>query len=117
MQIPVTLKPAIWGAVAGAAAVAIVGFSWGGWVGPASAELLATQRASTAVANALAPICLENYRRAADAPAKLAELKKASSWEQASFVEKAGWAKMPGAAAIDPVMARACAALIIAEKS
>ena len=96
MQMPVALKPAMWGAVAGATALAVVGFSWGGWVSRASAELLATEKASTAVASALAPICLENFRRSADAPAKLVELKKASSWEQAGFVEKAGWAKMPG---------------------
>ncbi len=116
MQMPVALKPAMWGAVAGAAALAVVGFSWGGWVSHASAELLATQKASTAVVSALAPICLDNYRRSADAPTRLAELKKANSWEQAGFVEKAGWAKMPGAVAIDPVMLRACAALIISEK-
>ena len=117
MQMPVALKPAMWGAVAGAVALAVVGFSWGGWVSHASAELLATQRASTAVASALAPICHENFKHGADAPAKLLELKKASSWEQAAFIEKGGWAKMPGMSTIDPVMTRACAALIISDKS
>jgi pimeloyl-ACP methyl ester carboxylesterase len=117
MQMPVALKPAIWGAVAGAAALAIVGFSWGGWVSRSSAELHANEKAATAVAGALAPICLENFRRAADAPAKLLELKKANSWEQVGFIEKGGWARMPGSTAIDPVMARACATLIISDKS
>ena len=32
MNVPSYLKPALTGAVIGAAALAIVGFSWGGWV-------------------------------------------------------------------------------------
>ena len=32
------LPPGIWGAVAGAAVVAIVGFNWGGWVARSCAD-------------------------------------------------------------------------------
>ena len=32
MQAPAQLKPALWGAVGGAIALAIVGFTWGGWM-------------------------------------------------------------------------------------
>lgn len=116
MQIPVELKPALWGAAGGAAALAILGFTWGGWVTGGTAEALAAQKASTAVVTALAPICVDNFQRSTNAPAQLVELKKISSWEQASFVEKGGWAKMPGKASIDSAMARACAELILAMK-
>jgi hypothetical protein len=32
MQVPASVKPAVWGAVGGAVAAMIVGFTWGGWV-------------------------------------------------------------------------------------
>jgi hypothetical protein len=38
------LKPALWGAVAGAGALAIVGFTWGGWVTGGKADVLARQQ-------------------------------------------------------------------------
>jgi alpha/beta superfamily hydrolase len=116
MQFPRELKPALWGAVGGAAALAIIGFSWGGWVTGGTAERLAKQRASTAVVAALAPICVDNFQRDKDAPAQLVELKKVSSWEQAAFVSKGGWATMPGTASVDTAMARACAEMILAIK-
>ncbi len=95
----------------------MIGFTWGGWVTGGSSETLAKQKASAAVVSALAPICHDNFRRSTDAPARLIELKKASTWEQGNFVEKAGWAKMPGATSTDSAMARACAELIVADKS
>jgi hypothetical protein len=53
------VKPAVWGAVAGAIALAVVGFSQLGWTLGSTAEKMATQRAETAVVAALAPICVE----------------------------------------------------------
>ena len=53
------VRPALWGAVAGAIALAIVGFSWGGWVTGGTAETLARNSAATAVVAALTPICVE----------------------------------------------------------
>jgi len=52
------VRPALWGAVAEAIALAIVGFSWGGWV-TVAAETLARNSAATAVVAALTPICVE----------------------------------------------------------
>lgn len=117
MQIPITLKPALLGAVGGAVTLAILGFTWGGWVSAASADASAKQRSLAAVTAALAPICHDNFRRGSDMAAKLAELKKVGTWEQAGFIEKGGWAKMPGTATVDSAMARACADLIVADKS
>jgi hypothetical protein len=111
-QIPPEVKPACWGAVAGAIALAVIGFSWGGWVTGATAEAKAKQRADQAVVAALAPICADKFRQQADASANLVELKKISSWMQGSFIEKGGWATMPGGSAPDAAVARACAEML-----
>lgn len=116
MQIPVEVKPAFWGAVCGAAAIAIVGFNWGGWVTGGTAEAMAAKRASTAVVAALAPICVDNFKHGKDVTAQLVELKKAKSWEQGTFISKGGWATMPGAAAVDTTVASSCAEMLVAAK-
>jgi hypothetical protein len=112
MQVPAELKPACWGAVGGAVALAIVGFTWGGWLTGATAETQAKQRSERAVVAALAPICADKFKKQADASANLIELKKVSSWQQGSFVEKGGWAMMPGSTSTDSAVASACAELL-----
>jgi alpha/beta superfamily hydrolase len=113
-----TMRPALWGAAAGAIALAIVGFSWGGWVTAGTAEALAKNRVATAVVAALTPICVEKFRLAADAPANLAEMKKAAYvWDQSKFVEKGGWATMPGTTEPNSAVARACAETLGSEKA
>lgn len=113
--IPVGTKPALWGVAGGAAALAIIGFGWGGWITGGTSEASARVRADDAAVAALAPVCAERFLRAADAPVHLAELKKADSWSQGSFVEKGGWATMPGTQTPDRVtaVARACAVLLV----
>jgi hypothetical protein len=117
MNMPSELKPALMGAAGGAKALAILGFTWGGWVTAGTADTLAKKHASEAVIAVLAPICVANFREDKDAVAQLVELKKARSWEQASFVDKGGWAKMPGVESTDSAMSRACAEMILAEKA
>lgn len=39
----------LWGAAAGAAALAVVGFSWGGWVTGGNAEAMTLKRSQAAV--------------------------------------------------------------------
>ena len=105
-----SLKPGIWGAVLGSILTMIVGFSWGGWVTGGTAETLAKNSAATAVVAALTPICVEKFRQAADASANLVEMKKATySWDQSKFVEKGGWATMPGSTEPNSAVAKACA--------
>ncbi len=48
MKIHPGIKPAVWGAVAGAIALAVVGFSQLGWTLGSTAEKMATQRAEIA---------------------------------------------------------------------
>jgi alpha/beta superfamily hydrolase len=87
-------------AALGAIALAVVGFSWGGWVTESTATTMAEKQASVEVATALAPICFSQFNQQPGAEAKLVELKGIkSSYEQASFVEKSGAATMPSRAA------------------
>ena len=109
MQFPTQTKPLLLGAAAGALALAIIGFSWGGWVKGSTAEAAAKQRAETAVVTALVPVCVARFNGAADVVVHTAALKKASSWEQGTYVEKGGWANMPGGTTANTDLARACA--------
>jgi hypothetical protein len=109
MRIHPGVKPAIWGAVVGAVAFAAVGFSSLGWTLGGAAEKMATERAEAAVVAALAPICVEKFQHQADAPAKLVEFNKVSSWNRRSVIEEGGWATMPGSDTPNSAVASACA--------
>ena len=93
---PADTKPFLWGAALGAGALAIAGFTWGGWVTGATAERLAGARADAATVSALAPICVSQFQASPRARASLVALKESRSWEQAEYVRKGGWATMPG---------------------
>ena len=116
MKIPIETKPALWGIAIGAVAAAIVGFSWGGWVTGGTAEKASLARANEAAVAALAPVCVDNFQRAGNAPSNLSALKKVDTWSQADFIEKGGWAAMPGAKAGSDqltAVAKACALLLV----
>ena len=112
MNLPKDTKPFLWGAVGGAVVLAIVGFSWGGWVTGGTSEKRVTSASHDAVVAVLAPLCVERFRAQGDAAAKLADLTKASSWDRAGIVERGGWANQPGAKSADNDVARACAELL-----
>jgi len=108
------MKPVFWGIAGGAIALAIVGFTWGGWVTGSKAEAAASQRATAAVVAVLAPVCAEKFKLASGASANLVELKKVDSWSQGEFIEKGGWAKVAGSNPPEQVtaVAKACALLL-----
>ena len=116
MKVPTELKPALMGAAGGAIALAILGFTWGGWMTEGSATTQASKQASNAVVTALAPICVDNFRRDQNSVEHLAELKKVSAWDQGNFIEKGGWAKMPGTQVAGSAIPRACATLLLDDK-
>jgi hypothetical protein len=89
MNMPEGLKPALYGAAAGAVALAIVGFSWGGWVTGGTANL---QQSSQD------PGVLET----------LALLKDASRYQRSDMLMEAGWATMPGSSDPNRNVASAC---------
>ncbi len=102
------VKPALWGAVGGAVALIVVGFWWGGWKTAASARDMVATASQDAVVLALTPICVEKFNAQIDVAVRLDELKKIASYEQGSFVEKAGWATF-GTDKPNSAVARACA--------
>ena len=109
MTLPTNTKPWIQGAIVGAVAATIVGFSWGGWVTGGSSDKRATVAAHDATVTALASVCAERFRAQPDAPAKLVELTKTSSWDRGNVIERSGFALMPGEKSADSDVARACA--------
>ncbi|MEJ8472595.1 hypothetical protein [Roseibium algae] len=89
-----------------------VGFGWGGWVLGGTAAKQTADGAKSAVVAVLAPICVDKFQNANDAAGNLESLKKESSYQQASFVEKGGWAILPGNEKAESGVARACAAIL-----
>jgi hypothetical protein len=104
-----SVKPAVWGAVAGAAAISVIGFSQFGWTLGSTAERMAADRAESAVVSVLTPICVEKFQLQTDSAAKLIEFKKASSWDQRALIEKGGWASTPASEKMNSAVANACA--------
>jgi hypothetical protein len=100
------------GAAAGAIATLIAGFYWGGWVTAGTAKDMTQRSTTSAVVAALSPICVDKFQRSAEAGANLLELKKVSSYQQGSFIEKGGWATLPGSERADSAVAQACANLL-----
>ena len=98
-----------WACVITAVATMIVGFSWGGWVTGGSSDKRASVAAHDAAVAALASICVDRFRAQGDAAVKLVELSKVSTWERGSFIERSGFALMPGSKTADSDVARACA--------
>ena len=83
-------------AIAGAIALAIIGFSWGGWVTGGTAQEMAEKKAENAVIDRLVPICVSQYNEDPEKGIKLNELKDTRDWQKGDFVEKQGWATLPG---------------------
>jgi hypothetical protein len=111
-----SLTRLVQGAAVGAVATLVIGFGWGGWMLGGSAKELAENAATSAVVAAIAPICADQFQRSADAAANLTALKKVSSYDQGAFIEKGGWAVMPGDKTPDSGVPQACAALLSSVK-
>jgi len=109
MQLPEWTKPALYGAATGAVALAVIGFTWGGWVTGGSAQDLASKQSATDLATALTPYCVQRSRTDSNSVAVLAELSTASSYARRGIIEKAGWATPLGAETPNKDLAQACA--------
>lgn len=108
MQFPEWVKPALGGAAGGAIALAIVGFSWGGWVTASTAQAMADNASSNAVVAALVPHCLARAASDPEASTVLAELKDARATNRRAVIEKAGWATPINEERPNRALAQAC---------
>jgi hypothetical protein len=112
-----TIKTVFWSAMGGALVWWIVLGAGFGWMSAGSAEQKAGVQAEAAVLDVLTPICVERFHQDSKKGQKLEALKKASSWNQGSYVVKQGWATMPGNDAPENRIAKACANQILAANS
>ena len=110
-RIPEWFNPAVTGGIAGAVVIAIVGFSAGWVVTSGSAHAMAEQQGEKAVIAALTPICVAQFKGQTPEirTTKLAALQGESSWARGDYVEKQGWATMPGSKEPEDEVADACA--------
>ncbi len=110
MIMPQWIKPGIFGAVVGAIALAIVGFTSLGWVTSNEAESMALKYADAAVVKALVPVCVARAQMDSETGTLLQELAgMTSKRERRSFIVIAGWAKMSSDETFNKNLADACA--------
>ena len=109
MQTPEWLKPGLYGAACGAVALAVIGFSWGGWITGGTARTMAADQSKAEVVTALSLICVDQSKRDPQLVERVALLKAASSYERGDLVMKNGWATMPGTTEGNRLVAIACA--------
>ena len=85
MQTPEWLKPGLYGAVCGAAALAVVGFSWGGSGDRRNSPPIGDRPVAEAdVVTALSLICVDQSKRDPQIVERVAAIKAASSWNSAA---------------------------------
>ena len=113
-QMPLWIKPVLWGAVAGSVVTMIIGFSYGGWTTSSTSARLAKVQADAAVTTALVPICVAKSKADGAGVKKMGELRAlASTYDQRDFVTKTGWATVPGSDEANSDVAGACAAALL----
>ncbi len=108
MTFPEWTKPGIYGALAGAIAVSILGFTWGGWTTKDSAQTMAKNLASDEVTLAMVPVCLNMSAADPERAEKLASLKDLSGFGRRNAMLETGWATRPGSDTPDRDLADAC---------
>lgn len=107
------IKPFVWGLVVSAVLTMIIGFAFGGWVTGGTAQEMAGEMADEAVIDRLAPICVVQFNQDPEKDKKLQELKEISSYQRGDYVEKQGWATMPGEKEPDSNVANECAKRLV----
>jgi hypothetical protein len=108
-----TKTAVFWSWIASIVLTMIIGFAWGGWVTGGTAKSLAETMADDAVVKRLAPMCVVQFKQAPGKDQKLKDLEKTDTWQRSEYVEKQGWATMPGEEKPDSKVAAECARLLM----
>lgn len=108
------IKPFAWGMGIGAIVLLMVVFSAGWVVTSGSSQVKAKAMVATAVMNRLAPISVAQFMLDPDKDEHLDELKELGARERGEYVEKQGWATMPGEKGPDTMVAAECARRLVA---
>ena len=90
------IKPFAWGMAVGAIVLLIVIFSAGWVVTSNSAKAMAHEISTNAVLDRLAPISVAQFMQDPNKEERLKELKDLDFWKRGEYVQKQGWATMPG---------------------
>lgn len=115
MNVPSWTKPALYGAIVGGIVVAVVGFTWGGWVTGGSAAQSATAAADASRADLAAAVCVQNFLAGDNPREALAALQaETSSFQQRALVEEGGWAVMPDSDVANRQAATLCTRMLMA---
>jgi hypothetical protein len=114
-DISTRIMPALMGGLAGAIAITIIGFSSDLVVTKGDAMRQAEAQSNREVLSALTPICVTQFKQLAQKQetTHLAALKEKGAWEQGDYVEKQGWATMPGSNTPNDDVAEACAEALL----
>lgn len=108
MNIPEWTKPGIYGAIVGAVAISILGFTWGGWTTSSNAEEMAQSFADGEVTMAMVPVCMDLSAADPERLTKLATVRDATGYGRSKAMMDTGWATLPGSDAPDRDLAEAC---------
>jgi len=108
-----TKTAVFWSWVGSVVLTMIIGFAWGGWVTGGTARSMAEKMAEDTVVKRLAPMCVVQFKQAPEKDQKLKDLEKTDSWQRTEYVEKQGWATMPGEEKPDSKVAAECARLLM----
>jgi hypothetical protein len=106
-----SLKRLLQGAVLGAVATIVIGFSWGGWMLGSTAQGRIADAQQASIVRVLAPICADRFEHAADVSTNLRALNAVESWKRDDIIEKAGWTTFPGSQP-NPKVAEACLGML-----
>jgi hypothetical protein len=108
-RLPENTKPVFWSFVTGGIVTMFLGFNFFGWTLESTAKEMASEQSRVEVVKALFPICLEQAKKDPKYKEQLVALEKESSWSRGAFVEKTGWANVPGIEKPYSGVADACA--------
>jgi len=103
------IKPFAWGIGVGMVVLMIVAFSAGWVVTSGTADAQAKKISTNAVLDRLVPISVAQFMKDPNRAERLSEMKAADYWKRGEFVQKQGWATMPGEKAPDSGVADECA--------
>ena len=107
------IRPFLWGGAVGAIVLLIVIFSAGWVVTSGSAQLKAKAMVTSALMDRLGPITVAQFMQDPNKEERLADLKKLDYWKRGEFVQKQGWATMPGEKEADSGLADECARRLV----
>ena len=117
MQIPSilygeSLKRLVQGAIAGGAALMIVGSFWPGWVLESTAQKRIAAQQKSILVNALAPVCADKFRNQPDVTAQVAALKDVATWHRDRHMVERNFVVKSGESMTDDAIGAACINLL-----